>query len=97
VSVLLGNGDGTSGRPSLQHGQLPELDDDWDFNGDGKLDLVVASWSSSSSYVSVLLGNGDGTFQTAVRYAGLSLGSLASGDFNGDGKLDWLPPQAATP
>ena len=38
-------------------------DPDWvavgDFNGDGKLDLVVAD--AVSDYVSVLLGNGDGT------------------------------------
>src|SRR4051794_20111383 len=37
-----------------------------DFNGDGKLDLVVANFNSNS--VSVLLGNGDGTFGAAVNY-----------------------------
>ena len=31
-----------------------------DFNGDGKLDLVLADYSSGT--VSVLLGRGDGTF-----------------------------------
>jgi hypothetical protein len=58
-----------------------------DFNGDGKLDLVVAN--SGSSNVSVLLGNGDGTFQTAVNYgAGAGAQSVASADFNGNSKLD---------
>jgi FG-GAP-like repeat/FG-GAP repeat len=58
-----------------------------DFNGDGKIDLVVAN--SGSNNVSVLLGNGDGTFQAAVDYnAGTAPDFVAVGDFNGDGKLD---------
>src|SRR5712671_6639206 len=58
-----------------------------DFNGDGRLDLAVANYSSST--VSILLGNADGTFQAAQNFAtgGAPL-SLAVGDFNGDGKLD---------
>jgi len=58
-----------------------------DFNGDGKLDLVVANFGSNN--ISVLLGNGDGTFQAAVNYsAGSGPRSIAVGDFNGDGRLD---------
>src|SRR2546425_96128 len=58
-----------------------------DFNGDGKLDLAVANYDSTT--VSVLLGNGDGTFQTAQNFgAGGSPAFVAAGDFNGDGKLD---------
>jgi len=58
-----------------------------DFNGDGKLDLVVVN--SFSNNVSVLLGNGDGTFQTALDFdTGVAPWSVAVGDFNGDGKLD---------
>src|ERR1039457_1251383 len=57
-----------------------------DFNGDGKLDLAVASYYNN---VGVLLGNGDGTFQTTVYYtAGPGPYSVAVGDFNGDGKPD---------
>ena len=65
-----------------------------DFNGDGKLDLAVGSYSNA---VSVLAGNGDGTFQAAVAfeakyffpYAEDSYPySIAVGDFNGDGELD---------
>src|SRR5262245_35613491 len=58
-----------------------------DFNGDGKLDLAVLNYGSSS--VSVLRGNADGTFRAAVNSAtGASPRSLAVGDFNKDGKLD---------
>jgi hypothetical protein len=58
-----------------------------DFNGDGKLDLAVADYGSSS--VSVLLGNGDGSFQAQRTFAaGNYPHSLAVGDFNGDGHLD---------
>jgi hypothetical protein len=58
-----------------------------DFNGDGKLDLVVTNVGSSN--VSILLGNGDGTFRPAVNYnVGLYPQSVAVGDFNGDHRLD---------
>src|SRR5947209_17241953 len=58
-----------------------------DFNGDGRLDLAVANYSSSN--VSVILGNADGTFQPAQSSAtGAGPQSVAVGDFNADGKLD---------
>jgi hypothetical protein len=58
-----------------------------DFNRDGKLDLAVADYATST--ISVLLGNGDGTFQAHVEYAtGRYPESVAVGDFNSDGKLD---------
>jgi hypothetical protein len=60
-----------------------------DFNGDGKLDLVVTGQATE-----IFLGNGDGTFGS-----GLSLntkkdffGTPAVADFNGDGKLDLALP-----
>jgi hypothetical protein len=57
-----------------------------DFNGDGKLDLAVTEFGSSS--VRILLGNGDGTFQSFQTYPACHAHGLASGDFNGDGILD---------
>ena len=57
-----------------------------DFNGDGIVDLAVATGNNS---ISVLLGEGDGTFPTHVEYpAPGHPSSVLVGDFNGDGKLD---------
>jgi PKD domain/FG-GAP-like repeat len=44
--------------------------DNYDFNGDGKQDLVAADYGSESAGVAVLLGNGDGTFSFGGVYAG---------------------------
>jgi FG-GAP-like repeat/Abnormal spindle-like microcephaly-assoc'd, ASPM-SPD-2-Hydin len=58
-----------------------------DFNGDGKLDVVVSNYSGTT--ISVLLGHGDGTFATQVTYSvGSSPFGIAVADLNGDGKLD---------
>jgi hypothetical protein len=63
-----------------------------DFNGDGKLDMVVAHKADNT--VNILLGNGNGTFQPAVSYAvGEAIeGDVFVGDFNNDGKLDLFLP-----
>lgn len=64
-----------------------------DFNGDGKADLAVANFGTSS--VSILLGNGNGTFTASqillqnppyyMAYPPNPI-SLAVGDFNNSGK-----------
>src|SRR5215472_1459362 len=58
-----------------------------DFNGDGKLDLAVANFTTETA--TIFLGNGDGTFQPGVNYAVQSVpDSVIVRDFNGDGNLD---------
>lgn len=77
------NGDGSFQSPVNQgigtHAQYVVAGD---FNGDGKLDLVV-----EGNYIYNLLGKGDGTFQPA-RKISTAGSSVRIGDFNGDGKLD---------
>jgi len=90
LSVLLNKGDGTGTfLPAVPYGAgtNPNEVQVGDFNGDGKLDIAVANFSSNN--VSILLGNGDGTFQNAHNFpAGTNPAALTVADFNGDGKLD---------
>ncbi|PYX32539.1 MAG: hypothetical protein DMG77_03100 [Acidobacteria bacterium] len=89
VGVLLGNGDGTFQKATTYDTKYA-IDSvaGADVNGDGKLDLLVAS--GGNSRVGVLLGNGDGTFQPVVIYesGGIGSHSVAVADVNGDGKPD---------
>jgi hypothetical protein len=67
-----------------------------DFNGDGKLDFVVAGTKPvipGPVEIITFLGNGDGTFLQAASQTSVSAGSprvIFAGDFNHDGKLDIL-------
>ncbi len=90
ISVLAGNGDGTF-QPAKNtvvtnsYLESPKQVIAGDFNGDGRLDLVVRL---SENEIELLLGRGDGTFQAAHDLDVFGVTSMVAGDFNGDGKLD---------
>jgi hypothetical protein len=91
VAVALGTGKGTFGNPILSPLLSEGINNEGrivtgDFNGDGKLDLIV-----EDDYLlgfQVLLGNGDGRFQAPVDTNLNTPLSFAVGDFNSDGKTD---------
>jgi len=93
--ILLGNGDGTfKAGSSYTPGPSAMSIVAGDFNGDGKLDLVVASdgtYAKNGTDATLLLfvGKGDGTFANPVTlpFIGRPVTAIAA-DFNGDGKLD---------
>jgi hypothetical protein len=88
VSIFLGNGDGTFQQPkNFDAGLWPDALALGDFNGDGKLDLVVARHDSAD--VLVCLGNGDGTFHASGAYhTGTYPWAISIADFTGNGILD---------
>jgi subtilisin family serine protease len=71
-----------------------------DFDGDGKLDVVVGRQTSTAGFVNellIMLGNGDGTFRTGTIMPWGTPGSTPApprgffvGDYNADGKTDLL-------
>ena len=85
---MLGNGDGTfqAERTILSGSNYSGLAAG-DFNGDGKLDLVVSD--SGHAQVNVMLGNGDGTFQNPIAFpTGAGPIAPAIADLNHDGWSD---------
>jgi hypothetical protein len=88
--LMLGNGDGTFQAPTeTAAGNAPYYIAVGDLNRDGKLDAVVANYTTGSKLVSVFLGNGDGTFQPRATYAvGQYPQHVEIGDLNNDGRLD---------
>jgi hypothetical protein len=88
VGVLLGNGDGTF-QPTVDYSANPDgfAMAITDLDGDGKLDVVLASTGGYGK--SIFLGNGDGTLQPAlIDYQPLGADSVVAADLNGDGKPD---------
>jgi hypothetical protein len=86
--VNLGNGDGSFQASSGVYLDIAGIYNSAlaDFNGDGKLDIVLAGTGG----VGILLGNGDGTFplSPSIIDPGITAYWVSVADFNGDGKLD---------
>jgi hypothetical protein len=92
--VLNGKGDGTFNRgASIPAIATPVGMVQADFNQDGNPDLVLFSYSGSTSY-QLLSGTGTGTFtaQTLIAPVSMSVTQPSIADFNKDGLPDLLLP-----
>jgi hypothetical protein len=97
VQILLGNGDGTFrpqspvvvdglAQPQPDEGNPPTVSiEPGDFNGDGRTDLILASYGGAE----VELSDGGGMFHLQARVdLAIRADSVVVGDFNGDGRPD---------
>jgi FG-GAP-like repeat len=84
LSIFLGRPDG-SFAPRLDYSAQATGFTVGDFNGDGKVDVVIVSYGDLPG-ASIFLGNGDGTLRPPVpltQNIGSGYSAAASGDFNG--------------
>ncbi len=92
VGVLLGNGTGALGgmtQFSTGYNSQPHAVAIGDVTLDGKPDLLVAGYETSTSALFVLAGDGTGSFGAATGFATPhNPNALAVADFNADGRLD---------
>ncbi|WP_461115970.1 FG-GAP-like repeat-containing protein [Spirosoma jeollabukense] len=88
VSILIGDGDGRFGTPTLYpagSGHLVVRD----INADGHSDIITANNGIDDASVAVLMGKGDGSFGSYVSYpAGNGTYGVAVSDINADGYFD---------
>jgi len=89
VGILLGNGNGSfalNANPAVGTSALT-IGVSGDFNGDGKVDLVVSDSAAGEFFM--LAGVGDGTFSPAAPYtSAVGAFGVITADFNGDGAMD---------
>lgn len=91
VTIWTGTGNGlfTQQGTAIAAGNTPDAIAVGDFNGDGHMDIAVASLYSN--YVQLLMGSGAGSFvNTPAQAAGSRPIALGVADFNNDGRLDLL-------
>ena len=97
TAVLLGNGNGTFGAPTIYTDpnlRVPQFNAVADYNLDGFADIALALGDGTSGLIEILNGNGNGTFQAPIYYAvpppfsSIGGGRLVASDFNNDGKPD---------
>lgn len=88
LEVFLGNGNGTfKWRTTYAVNNSPAEPFLYDSNGDGDLDIIIAT--NTANTFDILFGNGDGSFKAAVSTsAPASNKGFSLGDLNGDGVSD---------
>jgi hypothetical protein len=89
--ILPANLPGFQLRPTLSTGGVPTSVVTGDFNGDGKIDMVVADGYDNNLWL--YPGNGDGSFGTPSIIPltqGLTPVAIAAADLRGNGKLDLI-------
>ncbi len=86
ISVRLGQSDGTFGAATIYNsGTSPTAVEVADLNGDGRLDIISQTTSTTRYYI----GNGDGTFAAATSLTSAASGTgVVAADINGDGAKD---------
>lgn len=98
MDMILGNGNGTFQAPITKNfpfsGASPNSLKSYDFNNDGKKDILAKRQVGNQTYLQLLLGNGDGSFNysTPYFYSVTGSGSFSNDmilmDFNSDSNMD---------
>jgi parallel beta-helix repeat protein len=82
-----GNGDGTFEAKAVDPtSTIPSLVATGDFDGDGRIDMAVASDLLKS--ITILLGDGQGGYVVGAQISSGTVGTISCADINGDGRLD---------